>query len=269
MTNLLHYEKCDNPRLRNLVSGDITYTVLYKILGCECDHIFTDGENIIVCHSNPPYPVWVWCKDTKNEDFLSAIAKCIKKYFPLEEYDVIMPYNALSGLQEKDDYFLQAGVKTELLSYRLDAINNIHRVCDGRMEKAKIEDLEFLTKCFKDMAMEMEGHDFSIEHCRDRVSEQITNEILFVWRDDSGEIVACANRKFLDGVGSVSGVYTLPRHRRCGYAINLVHGITKDILRLGHTPTLYTDGGYNASNECYKKIGYRQVGRLCTVCIKN
>ena len=28
---------------------------------------------------------------------------------------------------------------------------------------------------------------------------------------------------------------------------------------------LYTDAGYAASNECYRKIGYILRGRLCTV----
>jgi GNAT superfamily N-acetyltransferase len=88
---------------------------------------------------------------------------------------------------------------------------------------------------------------------------------LFVWRNDDGEIVATANREDVGKFGKVSSVYTLPQHRRRGYAINLVKGITELLVNDGLIPALYTDGEYSASNECYKKIGYQQVGMLVIV----
>ena len=35
--------------------------------------------------------------------------------------------------------------------------------------------------------------------------------------------------------------------------------------KAGYLPVVYTDADYAASNECYKKIGYRLNGRLCTL----
>jgi len=35
----------------------------------------------------------------------------------------------------------------------------------------------------------------------------------------------------------------------------------------GLIPILYTNGDYVASNDCYKKIGYVQVGKLVDVCV--
>ena len=65
--------------------------------------------------------------------------------------------------------------------------------------------------------------------------------------------------------GKIAAVYTLPNQRRKGYALNLVHAISEDILKDGLVPILYTDADYGASNSCYKKIGFEQVGSLCTV----
>ena len=39
--------------------------------------------------------------------------------------------------------------------------------------------------------------------------------------------------------------------------------MTKRLLEKGFRVMLYTDAGYEASNECYRKIGYVLRGRLC------
>ena len=265
MKKLLHYEHTDRQKLQRLVEGDITFSVLYSILGGECDHIFTDGEEIIICHSEDPYPVWVWCKDTVSMKNLLTIAECIKVNFPLARYTINIDHGLMRKLAEIDEYFSGYHVKMELLSYRLDEINDIDRKTDGRMELADTKDRAALGYIWRDMAKEMEGYDFPMETCLENIDRMIEDDQLFVWRNGDGEIVATTSRGQIGRLGKVAAVYTLPKHRRCGYAINLVHGVTELILDDGLTPVLYTDGGYSASNDCYKKIGYHQVGRLYAV----
>ena len=89
---------------------------------------------------------------------------------------------------------------------------------------------------------------------------------LFAWRKDSGEIVSLTARGDQPPYSKITSVYTLPQHRRKGYAINLVYAVTETILADGLIPILYTDAGYAASNACYQKIGYQQVGSLCSIC---
>jgi GNAT superfamily N-acetyltransferase len=252
----------DKEELQTLVEGDVSFSVLYNIIGGECDHIFTDGEEVIICHSNPPYPVWAWCKDIENAENVEAIGKCIKENFPLTEYDIVIEERLMEKLSEADEYFGGYKVKTRLLSYILDKVNDIDRACGGRMEMAEYKDLETLAHIHKDAAFEMEGYDFSLDNCREDVGYMIEDGILFVWRNDDGEIVATATREDVGKFGKISTVYTLPEHRRRGYAMNLVKGITELLVNDGLIPALYTDGEYSASNECYKKIGYQQVGKL-------
>jgi len=45
----------------------------------------------------------------------------------------------------------------------------------------------------------------------------------------------------------------------------LVSALASVIRADGLTPILYTDGSYAPSNACYRKIGFRVVGQLCTV----
>ncbi len=265
MKKLQHYMNTDKEELQALIEGNVSFSVLYNILGGECDHIFTDGEEIIICHSNPPYPVWVWCKDGLSVNNISATSECIKKNFSLDEYNIVIDRELIERLAQMDEYFADYKVKTKLFSYRLDEINDIDKNCDGRMEMAEYRDLETLAHIWKASAFEMEGYDFSLDECREEIECMIDCDRLFVWKNDDGEIVAMANKGRIGEFGKVAAVYTVPKHRRRGYAINLVKRVTELIIDEGLIPALYTDGEYSASNECYKKIGYRQVESLYIV----
>ena len=112
--------------------------------------------------------------------------------------------------------------------------------------------------------LEMEHHERPLEFFRAHLAEKIEAGHQFLWRDGDGALAAMTSCRVKDRYGSIAGVYTLPEYRRRGYAMNLVHGVTARLLERGLTPILYTDADYGASNACYQKIGYRQVGSLCT-----
>ena len=262
MKRLTHYKNTSMTELRELIRGEVRFSVLYNILGGDCNDIFTDNEEIIICYSEAPYPVWVWCGDGRSMKNLFAIGECIKNNFPLSEYNVILDTGIISRLSETDNYFTDYKVKTELFAYRLDNIIPPSQIADGGMQLAEMGDLDTLAPMWQASAFEMEGYEFPIAQCREEVGYMIWDDRLYIWRDENGEIVAMANKGCVGEFGKVAAVYTEPKHRRKGYAINLVAGVTKLIMDEGLVPVLYTDGGYSASNECYKKIGYRQVGRL-------
>ena len=48
----------------NLLEGDrYTFFVLRRVLGRSCQLILSDHENLILCYTCPPYPVWIWTAD--------------------------------------------------------------------------------------------------------------------------------------------------------------------------------------------------------------
>ena len=103
---LLNLSGESNVELLKLIEGNITYSVLYRILQKNCTDIFYNGESVIICYSNPPYPIWVWCKDASNTNDILSIAECIKSNYPLEKnYNVIMSYDVFAELRRLDAYF--------------------------------------------------------------------------------------------------------------------------------------------------------------------
>lgn len=265
---LQHYQNRSFPQAAQLLEEDqITFSVLYKILQGDCTDIFTDGETVIVCYSSHPWPVWAWCRDPENMAAVTEIAQCLKENYPLEQgYDIILSHALLEGLKKQDGYFREAKTKMGLLSYQLDQLKAIDYPCEGSMSLVREAEIPSLIGVRHDMSMEMEGRDFTAEHCEESLRRQVGEKALFAWRKDSGEIVSLTARGDQPPYSKITSVYTLPQHRRKGYAINLVHAVTETILADGLIPILYTDAGYAASNACYQKIGYQQVGSLCSIC---
>ena len=77
--------------------------------------------------------------------------------------------------------------------------------------------------------------------------------------------MACCGYKQNGDTATVGPVFTVTAYRRKHYAQNLVYRVTKRLLEKGFRAMLYSDAGYAASNECYRKIGYELRGRVCTI----
>ncbi|MBQ7362970.1 MAG: hypothetical protein IJW48_00805 [Clostridia bacterium] len=195
-----------------------------------------------------------------------SIAECIKNNYPLEKsYNVIMSYDVLEQLRKYDSYFENVTFKMELYSYQLRKINKINYLCDGQATLAEYADLDVIANMFKDMYFEIEGLVFDIEDCKERALKFIKHNQLYAWKNQNNEIVTLASKKIEGKYGTISSVYTVTKERRKGYAINLVYTVSKELLSENVTPILYTNGNYIASNECYIKIGFEQVGRVCNI----
>lgn len=265
---LQHYQNQSCPEAAQLMREEaVTYSVLMKILQGDCRDIFTDHENVVVCYSNPPYPVWVWCRDPEEKQAVMDIAMCLKEQLPLHTVRACIMSSALAErLKDVDEYFRDAKAGMGLLSYRLDHLNTIGHPCEGSMSPVEETEISGLIDVWHDMHMEMEGMDQTREHCVETMHRKVSDRSLFAWRIENGTIVALTGRGDQEQYSKITSVYTLPAHRRKGYAINLVHGVTKTILNDGLIPILYTDAGYAASNECYQKIGYQLVGSLVSIC---
>lgn len=252
--------------LHKLVEDNIPFSVLYKILQGECTDIYTNHQSFIICYSCYPYPIWVWCKDINNKSDVEIIAKYLKEnYLTKGKYNIILSHDLLESLQELDDTYKNLSLKMELLSYKLEELNQIDRLAKGKMRVATIEDLAIMAEIKKAAYFEMEGFEFSLEECKNKALEQINKGDLYVWVDQNDEIRAVASKRVDGKYASVGSVYTFPKYRRNGYATAIVHALSKRLLEDHLTPILYTDGGYAASNECYKKIGFKLVGRLSNV----
>lgn len=266
---LKELERYENKSVEEIIplleSDAITYSVLISILKRPCTKTFTNHENIIICYSSAPYPVWIWY-DGNKKDELESIANCLKNEFPIEEgYHYNLEVELLEDLQEIDDYFKEIPVKMDLFSYKLKRIRPFLKKCVGEIATAQLEDLELLATYWQAAVKEMEEFDFTYEQCLNTVLKKIEDGTLHIWIDENDKIVALCDIHENGQFSKISGVYTLPEERRKGYALNLVKEVTQGILEEDKIPILYTNSNYEASNACYKKIGYKVEGRLCTV----
>ncbi|MBQ6814012.1 MAG: GNAT family N-acetyltransferase [Lachnospiraceae bacterium] len=261
------YEQQENVINTDILKDDeITFSVLKRIVNANSAKVFTDGKRIVICHSHPLFPVWIWTVEDITQEEIKRVAQCLCEEFPLSggfRYNI--SYELMDKLKFIDERLREYEIETNLLSFKCDRINDIQKKCDGRYRLAVQDDMEVLWKYMYNFGLEAEGREFPEEHCRRSIQEKLDVKALYVWENEEGQIVATTSKRFDDAYTGISLVYTVPDARRKGYALNLVHTLTKEILDDGKTAILYTDADYVASNSCYKKIGYKEVGSMCTV----
>ena len=171
---LIHQRKESNTELSKIIDDDITYSVLLRILKTDCTDIFHNNGSVIVCYSEPPYPIGVFCKDENDCSDIDSVSECIKSCFPLENgYNVIMSYGVLEALKKRDCYFHNAELKMELRSYKLESLNEVNYHCGGEAKSVDPCETENIAHLLKDMSYEMEGFIFDIEECRKKAARQL------------------------------------------------------------------------------------------------
>ena len=252
-----------------LLSGDrYTFSVLTRILGEKCELILSDHRRLILCHSEAPWPVWIWTPDGITEDEKEQAWKLAEEYRPLSAG------NRYNMKYELADYFIarcresgmDAGYAMRLFAYDCPVPVAPDVLADGSLYRCTQQDLEEATALFLRFG-EAVGEDIpSPEHALRRTRLLIDNGTLFFWKDAAGQVVACCSYRVIGGnLASLGSVYTLPEYRRKHYAQHMVWQVTRMVSDAGYVPMLYTDADYAASNACYEKIGYVLRGKLCTL----
>lgn len=254
-----------------LLQGDrFSFSVLDRILRGPCAFIWSDHSRLILCHSTPPYPVWIWSADGLTEAEKERAWKQAEECCPLAEgYRLNLKY-------ELADYFLKrarsaglnAGISKELFAYDCPAPVAPEQGADGGLYLCQPEDAEKAAALLAAFCVEIGEHPPSPQRAMEKAREKIENKALFFWKDAAGGVVACCGWRHNEGLATICDVYTLPEARRKHYAQNLVYALTKEARDAGCLPALYTNANYAASNACYQKIGYRLRGALCMISLQ-
>ena len=257
----------DERDLKILEDDKYTFFVLRRIITGECKLLLTDHKRLIICHSNNPFPVWIWTPDdvTKEEKE--------KAYELIEVNGFLTERHTFNLKYDLADYFIRRAsedakalaISTNMFAY--DCPNPIepHTRADGELHRCVAEDIDELVE-FMDLFHRETGIDQeSFEAYRRKGEEAIRSGSHFLWRNAEGRNVSICSLRPNGGLASVGLVYTREEYRRKHYAENLVYQVTKMAKDAGFVPMLYTDADYVASNACYEKIGYILRGKLCTI----
>ena len=251
-----------------LLRGDrVSFSVLDSILRGPCAILRSDHRRLILCHSTPPYPVWIWTADGLAAKEKERARRLADELCPLTDgYRLMMKYELADYFTEQAKVLgLNVGISKELLSYDCPApIKPTHRA-EGGLHPCGPGDLTEAAALLTRFYAEVGEHPLPEQTVLEKTAQKIAQGALFFWRDPAGRTVACCGWRHNEELVTITDVYTLPAYRRRHCAQNLVYELTRRAGEAGFPPVLYTDANYPASNTCYQKIGYRLRGRLCTV----
>ena len=252
-----------------LTQDRYTFAVLDRILRGHCALVRSDHARMILCHSDTPYPVWLWTADGLSQAEKEAARSLAEANRPLSQgYRFNMKYELAEYFIEKArQNGLNAGISMQLYAYGCPSPLQPEHPADGAMYRCTMEDAEEAAALLPFFFTEIGETPPTPERCLERATAFIAKQAFFFWKNALGKTVACCSYHVNQGLASLGSVYTLPEERRKHYAQHLVYEVTKTVLEMGLTPMLYTDANYPASNACYEGIGYRLRGRLCTVAV--
>ena len=257
----------DDRDYRLLENDRYTFSVLRRIIDKPCELLLSDHEKLIVCYSGKPYPVWIWTPDhTSAEEMDGAYSLAQKNGL----FDGNHHFNVKYELAE---HFIKRSsqdnrrMSITLNMFAYDCLNPIkpNITADGEIHRCTSDDIEEMTELIS-MFHEETGVDRkSAAEYRLDAENDIKDGNVYLWKNEHGYSVACCKFTPNGNLASVHRVFTHPDHRRKHYAENLVYQATMKAREAGYVPMLYTNADYEASNACYKKIGYVLRGKLCSI----
>ena len=250
-----------------LARDPYTFAVLDRILRGPCELIRSDHQRLILCHSEAPYPVWLWTPDGLSDaekerawDLAAALRPFSAGYRFNMKYEL-----AEYCIERSRQAGPPVGIAMQLFAYDCPDPLAPAEPTDGALHCCTQADVQETADLLPFFYTEIGDEPPAPARCRAKAQAYIDENAFFFWKNADGRTVACCSYKVNQGLASVGSVFTLPAYRRRHYAQHLVYQVTKKAQTLGFMPMLYTDANYPASNACYEKIGYVLRGKLCTV----
>ena len=254
-----------------LLSRDrYTFEVLTRILKGKCDLVLTNHENIIFCHSESQYPIWIWTPDDAADEVKEAAWELVCLHRPFTKgFRFNLKYElAEYFIAKAAESGMTVGISTNMYAYDCPSPIRPDIAADGELYCCTADDAEEAAATMPYFYTEIGSEAPPPEFCIEKAKSYIAENSFFFWKNSSGKTVACCSYNVSDNVASIHGVFTFPDERRRHYAQSMVYQVTQKVSEMGYMPMLYTDADYRASNSCYEKIGYILRGKLCTVSAK-
>ena len=247
-----------------------TFEVLRRILKGECLIIRSNHENLLLCHSESQYPVWIWTPDNVQYEVKNNAWELARDLCPLSDgYRYNLKYElAEYFIKKAAGEGLNVGISMNLFVYDCPSSIPPAIVPDGDIYNCTKDDEAEAAAIIPYFYREIGKEEPSYEHCLEKVRYYIADNGFYFWKNNSGKTVACCSCKLNDRFALINSVYTFPNERRKHYAQNLVYQVTRKVSDMGYIPMLYTDADYKASNNCYENIGYILRGKICTIELK-
>lgn len=162
---------------------------------------------------------------------------------------------------------LEFSVEKHLIVYKCDQLNPDFKIASGEMRLAKSSETNYLADLSVNFTREYDGNEESFDFMKIAVTEEISDNSLYVW--DDNKICSMAveiNRTDFPEIGKL---YTIPDERGKGYSSSLVFKLTEKILTQNPFCTLYTHAENPLSNATVTKVGYKKTFEFIRAILKN
>lgn len=253
---------------RALLEKDkLTYAVLYTVLAGPVKKVITDHKRILIAHTAPVYPTWIWAPDDATEEELELIYQTIKREFtPIKDYRFNTKYEIAEYLIKR---FREDGVELHIMiniaTYDCPSPKAPKKQVDGHLVVLTEDELELAAHMVHDASVAIGDRIFSEEESVQAAKDQIAKQSIFIWRDADGKAVSFCGKTEDEYYVKITQVYTVPEFRGKNYAGQMIYEICSKVVENGQMPMLYADADYVASNRCYQNIGFELKGRLVTI----
>ena len=238
------------------------YYVLYEMFLEKHPSIQTDNNSFILGKENEK--LWIWTIDNIEEKKLSIIKERVK--------EELLKDNNLSIICKENFYEYLKKQEWNLETFKMgllicDTINPI-KIETGFLDHPNYGDKLPLSVLCRESYQELTKEELSFMDSLLIVENWIRDENFYVWKKNNGKITSTARYDSIKKLNIITQVYTLKEERKKGYCQEIMYELTKKILRQNHIPILYTDYENEISNHIYKKIGYKDLGYLRNIKIK-
>ncbi len=247
-----------------------TFFVLRRIIGGRCRTLLSNHENLIICYTGEPYPVWIWTADGASAGIMeNAYRLAAENGFVNSGQRFNVKYDlAEYMIRRAAEDGKECSVLTNMFAYDCPEPVAPFVKADGDLHRCTAEDLDELVAFLDVFHQEIGIDQKNAAGYRADAQAFIDSGNMFLWKNARGISVASCKYAPNGTMASLNLVFTKKAYRRKHYAKNLVYRVSMIAKEAGFTPMLYTDADYKASNACYEKIGYVLRGKLCTVTVK-
>ena len=251
-----------------LLDGDrYSFAILRMIMGGKCMLLRTDHEKAILCKAVEVFPAWIWTPDGVPAEEAERVYSLAAESGLLHAgQHVYMKYDlAEYWMKRAAQDGLQVAISSNTNAYDCPEPVPPAEAADGALQKCTEDDVDELTELLDQFHIETRMDQKDAAACRREAEGLVKAGRTYFWKDGQGQTAACCTYAPDGDLASISNVFTRPALRRRHYAANLVYQVSALAKGEGFVPMLYADADYEASNGCYRKIGYMLRGRLCTV----